>query len=356
MSAIVCQGLSKRYGKVTALDRLDLTVPEGSIFGFLGPNGAGKSTAIRILATLSHPTAGDAWIAGVIVTRARRAGAPRARATCRRSRPFPGGWRRRSFWSLPPRSAGCRPGSGARRAASVLDLVGLGDCRQTPHRRVFRRHERAAGYRPGADPPPGRGDPRRAGRPRWTRWAAATCWRIIAGLRGRPRPSSSPRTSWTTSIASAIRSPILAGARLMVQETTARLKERYAPADLSWSRWPAGAAPLADALAGQPWVTRAEPRRAQRARAGARRGPCRARAAAPGAGRRRTLLRYEQALPSLEDVFVRLVRPPCSGGGGMNGYRTLPGQRAAREPRTQRLLIAAAVFLIAGISGPVLTH
>jgi ABC-2 type transport system ATP-binding protein len=68
MTAILCRGLSKRYGRVAALDRLDLTIPEGSIFGFLGPNGAGKSTAIRILATLSHPTAGDASIAGMRVT------------------------------------------------------------------------------------------------------------------------------------------------------------------------------------------------------------------------------------------------------------------------------------------------
>ena len=62
-AGILCQGLSKRYGNVIALDRLDLTVPEGSIFGFLGPNGAGKSTAIRILATLSRPTAGgSSWL------------------------------------------------------------------------------------------------------------------------------------------------------------------------------------------------------------------------------------------------------------------------------------------------------
>ena len=41
-------GLVKRYGSVTALDGLDLTVPEGTILGLLGPNGAGKTTAVRI--------------------------------------------------------------------------------------------------------------------------------------------------------------------------------------------------------------------------------------------------------------------------------------------------------------------
>ena len=48
---------SKRFGTVTALDNLDLTVPEGSIHGLLGPNGAGKTTVVRILSTLLTPDA-----------------------------------------------------------------------------------------------------------------------------------------------------------------------------------------------------------------------------------------------------------------------------------------------------------
>ena len=59
MPAIVCHGLTKRYGKVTALDGLDLTVEGNAIFGFLGPNGAGKTTCLRILTGLSRPTSGD---------------------------------------------------------------------------------------------------------------------------------------------------------------------------------------------------------------------------------------------------------------------------------------------------------
>jgi ABC-2 type transport system ATP-binding protein len=66
--AIVCTGLTKRYpGDVLALDRLDLTVPEGSVFGLLGPNGAGKTTTLRILAGLTHVSSGTAAIAGVPV-------------------------------------------------------------------------------------------------------------------------------------------------------------------------------------------------------------------------------------------------------------------------------------------------
>ncbi|MGZ6214312.1 MAG: ABC transporter ATP-binding protein [Candidatus Limnocylindria bacterium] len=66
-AAIVCRGLTKRYGDVVALDRLDLEVPTGSVFGFLGPNGAGKTTTIRLLASLAQATSGGATLAGVAV-------------------------------------------------------------------------------------------------------------------------------------------------------------------------------------------------------------------------------------------------------------------------------------------------
>ena len=64
-AAIVCHGLVKRYGNITALDRLDLEVPAGSLFGFLGPNGAGKTTTIRLLTGLAWPTSGRAVVAGL---------------------------------------------------------------------------------------------------------------------------------------------------------------------------------------------------------------------------------------------------------------------------------------------------
>ena len=62
--AVRCEGLVKEFGDKRAVDRVDLTVPRGSVFGFLGPNGAGKTTTIRILATLSRPSAGSAWVLG----------------------------------------------------------------------------------------------------------------------------------------------------------------------------------------------------------------------------------------------------------------------------------------------------
>ena len=64
MGAIEASGLEKRYGRVTALDGLDLSVAEGQIMGLLGPNGAGKTTAVSILSTLIHPDAGSATVAG----------------------------------------------------------------------------------------------------------------------------------------------------------------------------------------------------------------------------------------------------------------------------------------------------
>ncbi|MEV0902769.1 ABC transporter ATP-binding protein [Actinoplanes sp. NPDC049802] len=57
--------LTKRYGRLTALDTLTLDVMPGEVFGFLGPNGAGKSTTIRLLLGLARPTAGRAEVFGV---------------------------------------------------------------------------------------------------------------------------------------------------------------------------------------------------------------------------------------------------------------------------------------------------
>jgi ABC-2 type transport system ATP-binding protein len=64
---ILTTGLVKRYGNLTALDGLDLSVPAGKVLGLLGPNGAGKTTAVRILTTLLVPDGGSAWVAGIDV-------------------------------------------------------------------------------------------------------------------------------------------------------------------------------------------------------------------------------------------------------------------------------------------------
>ncbi len=62
--AIEARGLTKTFGETRAVDGIDLDVRRGSVHGFLGPNGAGKTTAIRLLATLLRPDAGNATILG----------------------------------------------------------------------------------------------------------------------------------------------------------------------------------------------------------------------------------------------------------------------------------------------------
>lgn len=68
-SAVSIQNLTKRFGSFVAVDRLNLEVRPGEIFGFLGPNGAGKSTTIRILCGLLAPSEGAASVAGFDVGR-----------------------------------------------------------------------------------------------------------------------------------------------------------------------------------------------------------------------------------------------------------------------------------------------
>lgn len=66
---IVMEGLTKKYGKFTAVDNLTLSIHPGEVFGLLGPNGAGKTTTTLMLLGLTEPTAGSAWINGVNCTR-----------------------------------------------------------------------------------------------------------------------------------------------------------------------------------------------------------------------------------------------------------------------------------------------
>jgi ABC-2 type transport system ATP-binding protein len=66
--AIRTEGLARSFGDITAVDRVDLTIPTGEVYGFLGPNGAGKSTTVRMLCTLLAPTGGRALVAGYDVS------------------------------------------------------------------------------------------------------------------------------------------------------------------------------------------------------------------------------------------------------------------------------------------------
>ena len=63
-SAVVVDGLVKRFGEIEAVKGVEFEVASGEVFGFLGPNGAGKTTTINMLCTLVKPTAGSASVAG----------------------------------------------------------------------------------------------------------------------------------------------------------------------------------------------------------------------------------------------------------------------------------------------------
>ena len=70
-AAIETVDLAKRYGGLTALAGLTMSIPRGDVFGFLGPNGAGKTTAVKLLLGLAHPSSGEARLLGAPLSDAR---------------------------------------------------------------------------------------------------------------------------------------------------------------------------------------------------------------------------------------------------------------------------------------------
>jgi ABC-2 type transport system ATP-binding protein len=73
MAAIRTENLTRRFGDLTAVDSLTISVQEGEIFGLVGPDGAGKTTTMRLLSAIMEPTSGDAWVAGHHVVKAAEA-------------------------------------------------------------------------------------------------------------------------------------------------------------------------------------------------------------------------------------------------------------------------------------------
>jgi ABC-2 type transport system ATP-binding protein len=108
------------------VDRLDLDVPRGSVFGLLGPNGAGKTTTLRMITGLARPTAGDVVVDGRAVT----ADQPATRGSIGvldQAPRFYGWMRGRELVELSARLAGLDHRTAVERAAGVLERVGLGD-------------------------------------------------------------------------------------------------------------------------------------------------------------------------------------------------------------------------------------
>lgn len=127
MTDVSVQGLTKRYGKIQAVDGLSFEATAGAVTGFLGPNGAGKTTTLRMILGLVTPTAGQALIGG-----RRYEALPRPRHTVGavlEATGFHPGRRGRDHLRLLAHAGGLPP----RRVDEVLDQVGLA---QDGHRRV----------------------------------------------------------------------------------------------------------------------------------------------------------------------------------------------------------------------------
>jgi len=118
---IECAGLSKRFGRLRAVDNLDLTISKGEVFGFLGPNGAGKSTTIRMLLSLIRPNSGRVSLFGMDPDRNRRAVFGRVGALVESAVFYEHLSGRRNLELLASLSGGCERA----RIDEVLELVGL---------------------------------------------------------------------------------------------------------------------------------------------------------------------------------------------------------------------------------------
>jgi len=122
--ALAVRGLGKRYGRVRALDGVDLELAEGELVGLLGPNGAGKSTLVKIACGLVRQTEGTAEICGVP---AGSVGARRALGYLAELFRFPGWMSADEVLELHQRLA--RSAGGSAERSELLELVGLADAR-----------------------------------------------------------------------------------------------------------------------------------------------------------------------------------------------------------------------------------
>jgi ABC-2 type transport system ATP-binding protein len=127
MTAVIeTRGLTKRYrGGRPAVDRLDLSVPAGSVFGFLGPNGSGKTTTIRMLMGLIGPTAGTATVLGLPMPRSAGSVLPHVGALIEGPALYGFLSGRDNLVRYDSADPGADPRTRDARIASALDRVGL---------------------------------------------------------------------------------------------------------------------------------------------------------------------------------------------------------------------------------------
>ena len=133
-AVITTSGLTKRFGRVTAVDGVDLQVTEGARFGLLGPNGSGKTTLIRMLLGLVHPTAGSMQLLGHAMPRGAAEALPQVGALVEN----PAAWGhlsgRANLRLLDAAGRGGRVRDRKARVDDALDRVGLGGVDRRPVR------------------------------------------------------------------------------------------------------------------------------------------------------------------------------------------------------------------------------
>jgi ABC-2 type transport system ATP-binding protein len=124
--AIEVLELTKKYGKEVALDRINLSIPEGEVFGLAGPNGAGKSTLLAIIATAALPSHGDVYVNGLSVRRDRNRIRPLIGYVPQEVALYPmlSGLDNLRFWAELYNLKGALKKS---RISEAIELVGIGD-------------------------------------------------------------------------------------------------------------------------------------------------------------------------------------------------------------------------------------
>lgn len=307
MEAIRCQGLSKRYGNIVALDRLTLSVEEGIVFGYLGPNGAGKTTTLRLLTGLSTPTSGRAWVAGEEV---RRDSLPlRQSIGYQPEVPALYGWMTgREYLDYVGRLFRLPPKERRERCEKILERVGLveaADRRISGYSRGMRQRmgiAQALVNRPQIlflDEPASGLDP--LGR--------REILKLIFHLKGEVTVfMSSHILADVERVCDVV--GILNQGKLIALSPMDELRRRYAPSAFELC-FEEDASPLLSVLQPLPWVAKAEMQLingiptlfVQASDLGAAKQELPKVVAESGL----TLLRYELTLPHLEDIFVRLM-------------------------------------------------
>jgi ABC-2 type transport system ATP-binding protein len=123
--AIATRGLTKRYRRQTAVDAIDLSVPNGAVYGFLGPNGSGKTTTIRVLLGLAAATSGEIEVLGQRMPRQLRSVLPRVGALVEGPAFYPFLSGSANLHRLDAADRDAPASSRAARVGEALDRVGL---------------------------------------------------------------------------------------------------------------------------------------------------------------------------------------------------------------------------------------